>query len=262
MSIYCISDIHGYYDKLMRMLEQINFQEKDELYILGDIIDRGPQSAEMLWWALYDAPSNVHFLLGNHEDMVLAAANNYYNRDKIKLRPRDSWAYNYGFETLQQIRQFDKYHDKWEKEILDWIDMLPFYYDIEVNKKRFILVHAALQSEKRYPDHLCANGKNFIISIKNLPAPQFTQAILWNRVSWFADKAGWPFDIVCGHTPVGGIDWEVLRDFGVDSFQPNIGGIVHFGENYRKHLIDCGCPHGGKLACLRLDDMKEFYVKE
>jgi serine/threonine protein phosphatase 1 len=244
------------------MLEQINFQEKDELYILGDIVDRGPQSAEMLWFATEEAPSNVHFLLGNHEDMILAAANNYYNRDIIELQPSDSWAYNYGFETLRQIRQFDKYHDKWEKQILDWIDTLPFYYDIEVNEKKFILVHAALQSKERRPDDLCADGKNFNISIENLPTPQHSQAMLWNRTSWLSNRTEWPFDIVCGHTPVSAIKWDALREFNIPVEQSIEDGIVHFGPGLRKHLIDCGCPHGGKLACLRLDDMKEFYVKE
>lgn len=90
MSIYCISDIHGCFIEFNKMLRLINFQESDELYILGDIFDRGPASAEMLWWATKQAPANVHFLLGNHEDMILAADYNYYNRDRIKLQLSDS----------------------------------------------------------------------------------------------------------------------------------------------------------------------------
>ena len=101
MSIYCVSDIHGYYNEFIKMLKLINFQEKDEMYILGDIIDRGPHSAEMLWFAIEEAPANVHFLLGNHEDMMLAAANNYYDRDTIDLRMHDSWSYNYGYERVK-----------------------------------------------------------------------------------------------------------------------------------------------------------------
>ena len=49
MSIYCISDIHGCFIEFNKMLRLINFQESDELYILGNIFDRGPASAEMLW---------------------------------------------------------------------------------------------------------------------------------------------------------------------------------------------------------------------
>ena len=38
--IYVMSDIHGKYDKFIKMLELIEFSENDELYILGDIFDR------------------------------------------------------------------------------------------------------------------------------------------------------------------------------------------------------------------------------
>ena len=40
--IYVMSDLHGQYNAFLKMLELINFTDEDELYILGDIIDRGP----------------------------------------------------------------------------------------------------------------------------------------------------------------------------------------------------------------------------
>ena len=263
MSVYCVSDLHGHFDELMELLENIEFDPaKDELYILGDIIDRGPQSAELLWWIIEESPSSVHCLLGNHEDMMLAAANNYYNRDKIEMRMSDPWAYNYGHETLNQIREFDRYYDGWEKKILDWVDCLPLYYDINVDGKRFVLVHAALQSKEDFPDDCCFEGKNFIINIDGVRAPQQTQAMLWNRRSWISDDFEWPFDIVCGHTPVIGIKWDVLKAAGFDNIQTQENGIVHLGKGFRKHMIDCGVNRNGQLGCLRLDDMREFYVKK
>ena len=45
---FVMSDIHGEYQKHLKMLEKINFSDNDTLYILGDMIDRGPQSAELL----------------------------------------------------------------------------------------------------------------------------------------------------------------------------------------------------------------------
>ena len=41
---YCISDIHGYYGLFCRLLDKIRFGDKDKLYVLGDIIDKGPDS--------------------------------------------------------------------------------------------------------------------------------------------------------------------------------------------------------------------------
>ena len=45
---YVMSDIHGRYDKYADMLELIHFSEEDELYILGDVIDRGPDGIKIL----------------------------------------------------------------------------------------------------------------------------------------------------------------------------------------------------------------------
>jgi len=39
--VYAISDIHGYYDKYIRMLDKIEFNKNDMLYVIGDVIDRG-----------------------------------------------------------------------------------------------------------------------------------------------------------------------------------------------------------------------------
>ena len=45
---YVMSDLHGEYEKFLRMLEVIGFTDDDELYILGDVIDRGPESTALL----------------------------------------------------------------------------------------------------------------------------------------------------------------------------------------------------------------------
>ena len=45
--IYVMSDIHGKYDKYIQMLKQIHFSEKDTMYILGDMIDRGEKGMEL-----------------------------------------------------------------------------------------------------------------------------------------------------------------------------------------------------------------------
>ena len=46
--IYVMSDIHGEYDKFKEVLKQINLQKEDLLYVLGDVVDRGPHPMEIL----------------------------------------------------------------------------------------------------------------------------------------------------------------------------------------------------------------------
>ena len=70
MSIYVMSDMHGLYDRYLKMLELIRFSDEDELYILGDMIDRGPDGIPILL-DMMERPNVIPFL-GNHEWMMLA----------------------------------------------------------------------------------------------------------------------------------------------------------------------------------------------
>ena len=46
--IYAMSDIHGQYEQFLTLLEQIGIRKEDTLYILGDVVDRGPESMKIL----------------------------------------------------------------------------------------------------------------------------------------------------------------------------------------------------------------------
>lgn len=67
MSSYVISDIHGCYDELQKMLEKIQFGDGDTLICAGDYIDKGPKNADMLEWIMR-APANVILIRGNHDE--------------------------------------------------------------------------------------------------------------------------------------------------------------------------------------------------
>ena len=67
--IYVMSDIHGEYEKYKAMLEKINFTDDDVLYVLGDVIDRGPEPVKIL--ADMSMRHNVYPVFGNHELMAL-----------------------------------------------------------------------------------------------------------------------------------------------------------------------------------------------
>lgn len=67
--IYAMSDIHGCYQQYKELLEKIHFSEDDILYVLGDVIDRGPEPLKVL----QDMASRINVipLIGNHEYMAL-----------------------------------------------------------------------------------------------------------------------------------------------------------------------------------------------
>ena len=68
---YVMSDLHGCYDKYAQMLEKIGFGEDDTLYILGDVIDRGPDGIKILLDMM--GRKNVIPVIGNHESLALSS---------------------------------------------------------------------------------------------------------------------------------------------------------------------------------------------
>ena len=62
---YVMSDLHGQYDKYKMMLEKIGFSDEDELFILGDVVDRGPKPVDLL--RDMSLRSNVFPIIGNHD---------------------------------------------------------------------------------------------------------------------------------------------------------------------------------------------------
>ena len=69
MATYVVSDIHGEYDLFAGLLEKIRLKEDDSLYILGDILDRGPHPIRTLLKVM-EMP-NAICLAGNHELMAI-----------------------------------------------------------------------------------------------------------------------------------------------------------------------------------------------
>lgn len=69
MSTYCISDIHGNARFFEALLSFLPLKDSDTLYILGDVIDRGPDGIKILKYIMNK--SNIHLILGNHEVMML-----------------------------------------------------------------------------------------------------------------------------------------------------------------------------------------------
>ncbi|NJB86409.1 serine/threonine protein phosphatase 1 [Lewinella marina] len=121
MPRYAVSDIHGCAKTFAALLQRIGFGREDELFLLGDYIDRGPDSRGVLHhiWQLQGEGYRVVCLRGNHEQMLLDA-----------LREgRPAWDY------LPHRRE--------RKQTVHWMEYLPFYYETP----GYLLVHAGLNFE-------------------------------------------------------------------------------------------------------------------
>lgn len=238
--IYVCSDLHGQYEMYKRMLDTIRFCPEDELYILGDVIDRGPEPIDLLLDILMN-PS-VHLLAGNHEDMMLQA----YRTGDYSL-----WKRNGAATT---IRQFSRLSDRSKDILLSRLSSLPILIpDLTVNGRTFYLTHAGLVQR-------ILNGP-----LRYSDAESFERTeILWSRA--LADgkpiKSLVPDEIydhyrgrivIFGHTPTP------FCKFGTSTGakKPHIA----YGSSGHRIAIDCGAATGLQLGCLRLEDRREFYLK-
>lgn len=94
---FVCGDIHGAYDKLMAALERVGFdREKDKLYALGDLVDRGPKSYAVL--KLLEEPW-FESIKGNHELMVEA---NYLGEDRYEMHKMNGGGW---FDNLDQTEK-------------------------------------------------------------------------------------------------------------------------------------------------------------
>ena len=112
-----IGDVHGHYDALMSLLAAIAPTSDDRLYFLGDLIDRGPQSAKVVDFVF---KNNYKCLLGNHEQMLLDALGN----GQIVNNLLQAWLYSGGYATLVS------YNNNIPQDHLDWMKTLPTYLDL------------------------------------------------------------------------------------------------------------------------------------
>lgn len=217
MAVYVMSDLHGCWRLYRRMLEKIAFAVGDTLYLLGDAIDRGPDGVRILQDCM--DRTNVHFLRGNHEDMMLrafAGTNEIADPEAAAL-----WAYNHFQPTKHALMRLPA--DE-RQAILDFVRRSPIEAELEINGQAFYLVHGR-------------------------PADNDDDR-LWGRPD---DDACRPIPgklTIVGHTPTCFL-------------QQADPMCVWKGDGIWD--IDCGCvfpQSGGRLACVRLDDLDEIYVSD
>jgi serine/threonine protein phosphatase 1 len=112
-----IGDIHGHYDALMSLVKMIDPNSDDQIYFLGDLIDRGPNSAKVVEFVMNN---DYPCLRGNHEEMLI----NILGGDEINAELFQSWLYNGGAPTMTS------YDNNIPVEHIDWMKSLPNYLDL------------------------------------------------------------------------------------------------------------------------------------
>lgn len=231
--IYCVSDIHGEYDKFMRLLEKIHFSDSDVLYVLGDVFDRGPHPIQVLFEMMKHP--NIIPIVGNHELMGITVLKflmkeiteeNIGSIDDRMVQSIINWQMN-GSDTTTD--EFHKLSLEKRQEVMKYLGEFSAYEEVSAGNKDFLLVHAGLSnfSKRRSLDDYTLNE------------------LVWGRTDYEMKYFDDVF-VVSGHTPTQNIKQN-----------PRPGYIYRANDHI---AIDCGACFGGRLAAICLDTDEEFYV--
>lgn len=266
MAVWAIGDIQGCYTELTRLLAQLQFNAaRDRVWLVGDLINRGPHSAQVLRWArnLGEAATVV---LGNHELHLLAVAGGH-----TRVRAKDT------FHDILAAPDRD--------ELLQWLRHRPLlHHDATLG---YTLVHAGLPPAWDLPTaQACAaqaeaalRGPQYGLLLDHLYGDQPNQ--------WSPELQGWErlrFIINCftrlrycdpqgrltlkekgppGSQPAPYIPWFAVPGrassnlkivFGHWSTLGRLGEVPEGGV----YPLDSGCIWGGALTAMRLDTAEEW----
>jgi len=172
--IFAVGDIHGCLDKLVSLMGIIDIDlKKDRLVFIGDYIDRGPHSKEVVDYLidLGRREPGVIFLKGNHELML----QHYLNGTD-----RSTFLFNGGHATLESYLKSRNQAeaDLIPKSHLDFFDNLRLYYETD----KYIFVHAGLKAN---------------ISLEE----QDEWDMLWIRDEFIFSNFDFGKRVIFGHTP-------------------------------------------------------------
>ncbi len=264
MATYAIGDIQGCFDSLERLLTTCTFNPaQDRLWLVGDLVNRGPKSLDTLRFIRSLGVAAVT-VLGNHDLYLLMVA-----EGGAKFRGKD--------DTLQAILDAPDC-----AELLDWLRQQPLCF----TEGPYCMVHAGL-----LPQWTAAQARTLSREVEAaLQGPDYREFL---RNLWGSEPAGWSDDlsgwarlrvIVNAMTRMRFCTPEGVMEFHTkgETTNPPAGHLPWFEVPCRAHAesvlvtghwsalglkitptllaLDSGCLWGGQLTAVRLEDRRVFQV--
>ena len=261
MSTYAIGDLQGCFAALQQMLKQIAFDPAvDQIYLLGDLVNRGTDSLAILRWA---RDHQINAVLGNHDLHLLALAEGY-----AEYLPGD---------TLHEVLAAPD-----RKVLLTWLRHLP----LATRTAGYLLVHAGLLPSWS-ADRALALAAEVEAKLRSKDYRDFLREMYGNQpAGWHDDLQGYARLRVITNamtrlrfcTPDGEMEFKTKGD----PAHPPAGYLPWFQVPARKSMdapivfghwsalglhvesdciaLDTGCLWGGQLSALRLEDRQVFQV--
>lgn len=248
--IAVIGDVHGCVNTLSELVERLLKKYDVEKFIfIGDLIDRGPASAEVIQYVQdLKKTYSLELLRGNHEDMMLdfaAGISHYGNSD---------WLNNGGIEAIKSISGEDllKKYINGEKIFEEFSsDLKKFEYLLSSIKDYLVIDFAG---NKLFLSHAGVGDFSLPPERQMTSLPKDLQLIkypfIWDRSVDSKRETYFDYIVVHGHTPV-------LKLTGYAK-----GGEPFVNKNKNGEIvsinIDTGCVYGGSLSALLTEDALTF----
>ena len=281
MATYVTSDAHGHLHALARVLEQVQPGAHDTLYVIGDMVDRGPAPVGVM--KLVRQFPNARVLMGNHERMLLDTLSSHDFMNML------TWQMNGGAITAKGLDDLPRSE---YVEMVDWLQNLPLYDIVTVDdlrpsaapgaRRTYILVHAGIDAlalrgylatagvsdEQGYED---ASRELLRAAL----ATQDPEDLLWIRAPFWSTPTGLvgaqgrgPV-VIAGHTPTILLAQfaELMCGAGADAdgrgLMVEVGATADTGGVADRMDIDCSAAAGwpqGRVGIMRLEDRRIWYA--
>ena len=265
MARYAIGDIQGCMASLDRLLALIDFSPtRDHLWLVGDLVNRGPRSLDVLRWA-YEHDGAITCVLGNHDVHLLARA-----AGAAPEKKRDT------LDEVLAARDRDR--------LIDWLRARPL---LHVDSTR-ALVHAGLHPRWTIADAMARaaeiehelrgpSWRSFLAHLQAPgPTPRWDQRLgggdRWRAILAYLIRARMlrsdgrvdpDFDGAPREAPAGLVPWFAVPAAAWSTHTIVFGHWSALGLDLGSHHIalDTGCVWGRSLTALRLDDRMVFQIK-
>ena len=263
MAIYAVGDIQGCYTELLQLLEKIRFdQARDQLWLVGDLVNRGPGSLEVLR-LVKSMGSSAITVLGNHDLHLLAVANGTGKLhrgdtlDEILAAPDRE-------ELLTWLRHQRLLHAEGEF-VLVHAGLLPGW-TVEEAASLAREVEAALQNENyaEFLAHMYGNQPDAWSEKLTGYSRQrvITNAFTRMRICTISGKMEFDFKAEVQSIPQGYLPWFDVPGRASREATVIFGHWSALGLMVRNNAIalDTGCLWGGPLTAIRLYDREVIQV--
>ncbi len=258
MATYAIGDVQGCFDELQALLERLRFGKQDRLWLVGDLVNRGPKSLEVLRF-VRDLGDRAITVLGNH-DLHLVTQHEGLER------PRKD-------DTLDDVLAAPD-----RRELVDWLRTRPMMHA----GGGYAMVHAGLLPQWSIKRALglaheveqalaAPNYRDFLANMYGSKPDRWRNTLRgWDRLRVivnamtrmrFATPQGkMDFHSKGTAAPAGYQAWFDLRPKKEASIICGHWSTLGLKLGARLAALDSGCVWGGQLSALRLEDCTLYQV--